>query len=153
MSIQEVKTKLYRYCAYQERCHQEVEQKLRDLGIYGDAAQEVITHLISENFLNEERFAKIYTASKFRLKHWGRLRIVRELEQRNLSRHCIRAGLTEIKEDEYRVSLRALLEKKASLLDLSNIYTLRDRVSKFAIQKGFEPELVWSELKQLLPDR
>lgn len=153
MSVQEVKNKLYRYCSYQERCHQEVEQKLRDIGLWGEAAQEVISHLIAENFLNEERFAKTYTVSKFRLKHWGRLRIVRELEQRNLSQHCITAGLAEIQGDEYRDSLRRLLKKKASLIDATNVYSLRDKVSKFAIQKGFEPELVWTELKQLFPNR
>lgn len=153
MTVQEAKIKLYRYCAYQERCHQEVEEKLRELGVRGDAADEVIHHLISEGFLNEERFAKNFASGKFRLKHWGRLKIVRELEQRNVSSHCIRAGLREIEDETYAVALSELLKKKADITEAENVFTLRDKVSRFAIQKGFEPELVWTLLKQLIPDR
>lgn len=153
MTVQEAKIKLYRYCAYQERCHQEVEEKLRELGVRGDSSDEVINHLISEGFLNEERFAKNFASGKFRLKHWGRLKIVRELEQRNVSTHCIRAGLREIDEREYAISLGELLKRKASQTEAANVFTLRDKVSRFAIQKGFEPELVWTLLKQQIPDR
>jgi regulatory protein len=153
MTVQEAKTKLYRYCAYQERCHQEVDQKLRELGLRGDAADEVIHHLILEGFLSEERFAKNFVSGKFRLKHWGRLKIVRELEQRNVSTHCIRAGLREIDEGEYALTLGELLKRKADNTEAENVFTLRDKVSRFAIQKGFEPELVWMLLKQQIPDR
>lgn len=153
MTVQEAKIKLYRYCAYQERCHQEVEEKLRELGFRGDPADEVIHHLISEGFLNEERFAKNFASGKFRLKHWGRLKIVRELEQRNVSTHCIRAGLREIDEREYTIALGELLKRKADQTEAANVFTLRDKVSRFAIQKGFEPELVWTLLKQLVPGR
>lgn len=153
MTVQEAKIKLYRYCAYQERCHQEVEEKLRELGVRGDTADEVIHHLISEGFLNEERFAKNFASGKFRLKHWGRLKIVRELEQRNVSSHCIRAGLREIEGDAYTTTLGELLKKKAENTEAENVFTLRDKVSRFAIQKGFEPELVWALLKKLIPDR
>lgn len=153
MTVQEAKIKLYRYCAYQERCHQEVEEKLRELGVRGDLADEVIHHLISEGFLNEERFAKNFASGKFRLKHWGRLKIVRELEQRNVSTHCIRAGLREIEDEVYAIALRELLKRKADTTEAENVFTLRDKVSRFAIQKGFEPELVWTLLKQLIPDR
>lgn len=153
MTVQEAKIKLYRYCVYQERCHQEVEEKLRELGVRGDSVDEVIHHLISEGFLNEERFAKNFASGKFRLKHWGRLKIVRELEQRNVSMHCIRAGLREIDEGEYAIALGELLKRKAGQTEAENVFTLRDKVSRFAIQKGFEPELVWTLLKQLIPDR
>lgn len=153
MTVQEAKIKLYRFCAYQERCHQDVETKLRELGIRGDEVDEIIHHLISEGFLNEERFAKAFTNGKFRLKHWGRLKITNELEQRNLSRHCIQAGLQEIGEDEYASTLRNLLNKKAPGIEADNIFTLRDRLSRYVIQKGYEAELVWRELKMLFPDK
>ncbi len=152
MTVQEAKVKLYRFCAYQERCHQEVEQKLFELGIRGDEVQDIIHHLIQEGFLNEERFARIFTIGKFRLKQWGRLKIINELEQRNLSKNCIQAGLSELGEDEYHHTLRELLNKKSLHINASNIYTLRDKLSKYVIQKGFEPDLVWKELKSILPD-
>ena len=152
MTVQEAKIKLYRFCAYQERCHQEVEQKLSEFGIRGDEVYDIIHHLIQEGFLNEERFARVFAIGKFRLKQWGRLKIINELEQRNLSKHCIQAGLSELEEDEYRQKLRELLHKKSSQIDAANIYALRDKLSKYVIQKGFEPELVWRELKSLFPD-
>lgn len=153
MTVQEAKIKLYRYCAYQERCHQEVEQKLSELGVRGDHIDEIISHLISEGFLNEERFAKNFASGKFRLKHWGKLKIKRELEQRNLSHHNVRVGLREIADEEYAHSLKQLLSKKAHLLEEPNLFVLRDKASKFAIQKGFEPELVWEVLKEIFPNR
>lgn len=149
MTVQEAKVKLYRYCVYQERCHQEVQQKLLELGIQGDEADELTSHLIAEGFLSEERFARNFSNGKFRLKHWGRLKIKRELELRNLSKSCINLGLSEIKEDEYIQSLTNLLTKKALLSDKSNLFVLRDKLSKFAIHKGFEPSLVWDVLYSL----
>jgi regulatory protein len=153
MTVNEAKIKLYRFCAYQERCHQEVETKLHDLGIRGDEADEVIHHLISEGFLNEERFAKAFANGKFRQKQWGRLKITNELEQRNLSRNCIQAGLQEIGNDEYVATLKNLLSKKAPGIEADNVFTLRDRLSRYAIQKGFEADVVWRVLKELFPDR
>lgn len=150
LSPKQAKVKLYRYCVYQERCHQEVKQKLSELGLWGDEAEEIVTHLVQEGFLNEERFAKAYASGKFRLKHWGRLKIVRELEQRGLSIHCINAGLNEISESDYRQTILMLLAKKASVADASNLYTLRDKIAKSVIQKGFEPELVWTLLKETM---
>jgi regulatory protein len=150
-SAQEAQKKLYRYCAYQERCHQEVEAKLNEWGIYGDEADQVINHLIKEGFLNEERFAKAFAGGKFRLKGWGRLKIVRELEQRNLSRHCIRAGLAEIDDNIYIETLRKVLLKKMREESPGNVYSLRDKVARFAIQRGFEPALVWEQLREIIP--
>jgi regulatory protein len=153
MTVKEAKIKLYRFCAYQERCHQDVETKLHSLGIRGDEADEVINHLISEGFLNQERFAKAFSNGKFRQKQWGRLKITNELEQRNLSRHCIQAGLREIGDDEYIAALKNLLSKKAPGIEADNVFTLRDRLSRYALQKGFEADVVWRELKVLFPDK
>ncbi|GCC51190.1 RecX family transcriptional regulator [Chryseotalea sanaruensis] len=153
MTVQEAKIKLYRFCAYQERCHQDVETKLYELGMRGDEVDEIIHHLIAEGFLNEERFAKAFTNGKFRLKHWGKLKIVNALEQRKLTNHCIQAGLKEIGEDEYIDTLQNLLSKKAPGIEVDNIFSLRDRLSRYAIQKGYETELVWRELKILFPDK
>lgn len=153
MSIQEVKKKLHHYCAYQERCHKEVIKKLSELGVDADTTEVIIHHLITEGFLNEERFARLFASGKFRQQKWGRLKIVRELEQRDLSTACIKAGLTEIDPTEYKETLNTLLSRKANEVVASNTYTLRDRVSRYAISKGFEPELVWRELKVIVPDK
>ena len=104
-------SKLQRYCAYQDRCHQEVRSKLLDLGIYGDDLEEIISDLISENFLNEERYARSYARGKFRIKRWGRMRIQQELKQRKISAYCLRKAMEEIEEEEYEQTLRTILEK------------------------------------------
>lgn len=153
MTPKQVKQKLYRYCAYQERCHQEVKQKLGEYKQDPDTAEEIIGHLIAEGFLNEERFARTFSSGKFRLKQWGRLKIIRELEQKDVSPHCIKAGLAEIVPEEYLKTLSDLIVKKMAHLQEENIFLLRDKIARFAIAKGFEPELVWQEIKHRIPDK
>jgi regulatory protein len=153
MTTTQVKQKLYRYCAYQERCHQEVKQKLEEFKVDPDTAQEIIGHLITEGFLNEERFARHFSSGKFRIKHWGKLKIVRELEQRNVSANCIKEGLKEITETDYQKTLSALIVSKANQVEEDNLFILRDKIARFVITKGFEPELVWQEIKRLIPDK
>ena len=140
--------KLMRYCAYQERCHQEVRNKLLELGARGEELEEIIAELIKENFLNEERFAKAFASGKFRIKKWGRNKIERALENKGISQYCIRKGLKEIDPDEYPKALESIVRTKLEKTKAENIYEKRDKVAKFAITKGYEPELVWEILKK-----
>jgi regulatory protein len=151
LTAEQAKQKALRYCAYQERSHQEVKNKLYEMGLYSSEVDELLTYLITEGFLNEERFAKAFTGGKFRIKKWGRIKITHALESKGLTRNCIRIGLKEIEEEDYYQTLTELLKSKIAELDESNIFALRDKASKFAIQKGYEPDLVWKVLKELLP--
>ena len=105
-------SKLQKYCAYQERCHQEVRSKLIELKIYGDDLEEIIAELISDNFLNEERFAIAYAGGKFRMKKWGKVRIRIELKKRKISDYCIKKAMQEIDEEGYMEGLYKVIEKK-----------------------------------------
>jgi len=147
----EALSKLQRYCAYQDRCHQEVRSKLLDLGIYGDDLEQIMAELIADDFLNEERFARSYARGKFRMKQWGRIRIVRELKKRKVSEYCIRKALSEIDEADYEKVLREVLEKKTSTSSEADTFKLRGKVAAYAIRRGFEPERVWEIVKELLP--
>lgn len=120
------------------------------MGLFSSEVDEVLTYLITEGFLNEERFAKAFTGGKFRIKKWGRIKIIHALESRGLTKNCIRIGLKEIEEEDYYQTLTELLKSKIAELDESNIFVLRDKASKFAILKGYEPDLVWKVLKELL---
>jgi regulatory protein len=151
LTTEQAKQKALRYCAYQERSHQEVKTKLYEMGLYSSEVDELLTYLITEGFLNEERFAKAFTGGKFRIKKWGRIKITHALESKGLTRNCIRIGLKEIEEEHYYQTLTELLKSKIAELDESNIFALRDKASKFGIQKGYEPDLVWKVLKELLP--
>ena len=111
-SPSEAKGKLEAYCAYQERCQWEVRKKLSEKGIRGEQAEELISGLITEGFLNEERFARAFSRGKFRMKNWGKHRIIHELKLRDISPRCIQDGLTEIDPEEYADTLRREDEKK-----------------------------------------
>jgi regulatory protein len=148
-----IKQKILRYCAYQERAHSEVRNKLFELGAYGDELEEIISYLIVEGFLNEERFAKTFAGGKFRLKKWGRLKIQNALEGKSVSKNCIKAGLKEINDDDYLVTLTSLIERKTESITEENVYVKRGKISQYVIQKGFEPELVWKILREVVPDR
>jgi regulatory protein len=144
---QEARQKIYRYCAYQERCHQEVKIKLFEYGINRQDADQIMTDLITEGYLNEERFAKAFAGGKFRMKKWGRLKIERELEIRGLTPACIRSGLKEIEENSYQDVLQKLIESKRKQINEPNEFVKKDKIASYAIQKGFEPDLVWRTLK------
>ena len=142
--------KLQRFCAYQERCHREVRSKLLDLGIYGNDLEEIIAALISDNFLNEERYARTFARGKFRIKQWGRQRILRELKQRDISEYCLRKAMEEIGEVEYQATLKTLLEKKAAMLGATNEFERKHKLAKFGVQHGFEPDLVWNCIDKMM---
>ena len=149
-SAENIKAKIYRYCAWQERCHQEVFNKLINLGLRGEKADELMAHLITEGFLNEERYARAFAGGKFRMKNWGRIKIVHALEAKGLTPACIKAGLKEIEEDNYTATLRNILQKYLNK-DLSeeNFFIKKNKAAQYAIQKGFEPSLVWEILKDM----
>lgn len=141
--------KARRYCAFQERCHSEMRSKLIEWGVYGDPLEEVMADLISENFLNEERFACTFVRGKFRMKTWGRNRIVQELRIRRVSDYCIGKGLQEIDEEEYFTELEKLLRKKSEELAEPDAFQRRAKLMRFALQRGFEPELISGALARM----
>lgn len=152
LTPQEAKERIQRYCAYQERSHAEVKDKLYGYGLHRAQVEEMLVNLITDGFLNEERFAKAFAGGKFRTKKWGRVKIAHSLEAKGVSGNCIRIGLKEIDESDYLRVLKQLLKEKCARLTAENVYVVRDRLSKYAIQKGYESELVWKEVRELIPD-
>ena len=144
LTTSELQKKLEYYCAYQERCHQEVVQKLWSLGISGPQQDELLVHLITHNFLNEERFAKAFAGGKFRIKHWGKIKIVQELKSKKISEYCIRKALeSEINEADYKATLLEVLNKKSNLLSETDKFKKNQKLAVYAMGRGFETELVW----------
>jgi regulatory protein len=141
--------KVQRYCAYQERSHYEVREKLYSWGLYRNEVDAIMADLITEGFLNEERFARAYVSGKFRMKQWGRIKIKLKLKEKRVTDYCIRKGMEEIDEDEYLETLRALIDKKNAALNEPNEYIRYNKSSKFVIGKGYESQLVWEVIKEL----
>ena len=151
LSSEEALARLQKYCAYQDRCHEEVRRKLVNLGVYGDRLEEVMAELIAGNFLNEERFARSFARGKFRMKNWGRIRIQMELKARRVSEYCIRKALDELPDDEYRVAAEKVIKQKFASAEEADAYKTRKKVVDYAIRKGYEPELVWEIVQRLQP--
>ncbi len=149
-SKDEALSKLQRYCAYQDRCHSEVRAKLLNMAVYGDTLEEIISELIREDFLNEERFARSFARGKFRIKGWGRNKIKQELKSKRVSAYCIKKGLTEIDEAEYEKTLIKILEKKNRLIKPVNQYTRYQKLYAFAYNKGFEASYIKNAISDVL---
>lgn len=148
-TVQEAKERLEAYCAYQERCHREVVTKLRTMGIIPLAIDDIVVHLIQNDFLNEERFAKSFARGKFRIKKWGRVRIERELKTRGLSDYNIEVGLEEIDEEEYIDTFEIVAEKKQATIREKNPYKAKAKLANFLLYRGFEPDLVYEKVDEL----
>ena len=149
-SVEEAKRALEKYCAYQERCHKEVEQKLYDLNMIPEAREVIIVHLIEHNFLNEERFAKSYAGGKFRIKKWGKERITRELKFRNISAYNIKSALKEINEDDYSNTFNLLAEKRLSTIKETNPYKRKKKLANYLLYRGWESNLVYKKINELI---
>ncbi|GHN00199.1 recombinase RecX [Cytophagales bacterium WSM2-2] len=146
----EALAKIYRYCAYQERPHQEVKNKLLEYGLRLSEADEILARLIVEGFLNEERYARSFAGGKFRMMKWGRLKIQRELEMKGLTAKCITRGLTEIDSKDYTKTLLGLLKKKLAQTSEPDLFKKKSKIARFVIGKGYEPELVWESINELV---
>jgi regulatory protein len=145
MTNEEAFSKLLKYCTYQERCHEEVRTKLLSLKVYGNDLENIMSRLIENGFLNEERYAKTYAGSKFRQMGWGRTKIMYQLKFRKISDYCIREAMKEINEEDYIRTLRAQLEKRKKQVEGDKNWI--HKTVQHLISKGFEADLVWKELK------
>lgn len=150
-TLKEATKKLEAYCAYQERCHKEVRQKLRDMNMIPEAIDEIISHLIQENYLNEERFAQSYARGKFNIKKWGKNRIVNELKFRQISRFNIKTALKEIEDDQYLKTFDALAKKRLAAITETNKQKRRKKLADYLFYRGWESHLVYEKLKELIP--
>ena len=148
-SFLEAKAKLEWYCAYQERCLQEVEKKLSDWGFYGEQANNLIADLISNNFLNEERFASAYVSGKIRIKKWGKLKIKINLNQKKISQYSSKKAFNEIDELEYIENLNYLANKKFKQVKGKNKWDKKAKIQRYLLSKGYENELVYEVLNKI----
>jgi regulatory protein len=139
--------KAMKYCAYQDRCQQEVRNKLYDIGAPHESIESILTDLISDKFLNEERFATSYARGKFYYKDWGRARINMELKRKKVSDYCIKKGMLEINEEDYKSTICKLINKKGKQLGNSTSPINQKKIANFLYNKGYESNLIWEALK------
>ena len=148
-SLKEAKKKLEYFCSYQERCHKEVEEKLKELGMIQSASQEIISQLIKEDYLNETRFAKTFARGKFRIKKWGKNRILREFKFRNISEYNIKMGMQELTDSEYENSFYNLFEKRKKSVEHLPIEEQKKKIYSYLSYRGWEHQKIYDALNQL----
>ena len=138
------------YCAYQERCQQEVRDKLYEWEQRKTVAESIIVQLITENFINEERYAIVFAGGKFRIKKWGRIKIKLALKKHHISEYCIQKALSEIDNSDYVAMIRKIILQK--VIEKKQKYSLKQqyRIAQYLISKGFESDIVWEEMRNCL---
>lgn len=149
--IAEAQTKMERFCVYQERCHLEVEQKLRSMRLVPQAVEKIMLHLLENDFINETRFAQAYARGKFTIKKWGKNRIVNELKRRNISAYNIKAALQEISDEDYIKCFDALAEKRLHQIKETNKYKKRKKLADYLLYRGWESDWVYAKTIALIP--
>ena len=137
------------YCAYQERSHYEVKQKLWELGVKTTDHDEILSTLIEEDYLNEERFAKAFVGGKFRMKDWGRKKIYQALKEKKVSEYSIKLALKGIDDEDYKELLRELAEKKYASLKAEQYLIRRKKTMDYLLQKGYESDLITKVINEL----
>jgi regulatory protein len=148
-SVQEALKKIEHYCAYQERCHDEVVQKLRTMKMDADEIDTIIVKLIQDNFLNESRFACSFARGKHRIKFWGKIRIVNELKFRNIGQYNINLALKEISNEEYLDTFDKIALRNWDSIKETNLQKKRKKFCDYLLRKGFESNLIYDKAKEL----
>jgi regulatory protein len=149
LTPQQALPKLAHYCAYQERSHAEVKQKLAGLGVFGTDAEHIISHLIAENYLNEERYAQQFALGKHRMKGWGKLKIKHALQQQQVSSFNIILALKSIDTAAYEAKALQLAIQKSQHLPQGNQYTQQAKLIAYLQQKGYESQVIQNALRQM----
>lgn len=149
-TVDEALQKLMHFCAYRDRSHKEVEDKLDKMRMIPEAKEKIVVQLMQEGFLNEERFARNFVRGKFRIKKWGKIRIRQELKFREISEPLIKIGLTEIDEKEYRSTLYDIAEKKAEKVREENSFLRKKKIADYLLRRGYESQLVFDCVNDLI---
>jgi len=148
-SLKEAQKKIEHFCAYQERCHEEVIAKLRSMRMEQDEIDQIMVHLINDNYINEERFACSFARGKHRIKHWGKIRIVNELKFKKISQTLINIALKEITSEEYNTTFHTLADRHWDSIQETNILKKRKKFCDYLLRRGFESNLIFEKVKEL----
>lgn len=150
LSVEEAMKKAAYFCSYQERCHKEVLNKLKNLGMFQQAIDHIMVYLIENNYLNEERFARSFARGKHRMSHWGKNRIVQELKLRDISDYAIKKALKEVEEENYEEHFHQVAEKKWQTSNDSILNNKKRKFMDYLIRKGYEYDLIIKKLNELI---
>ena len=148
-TVEEALSKLQKYCSYQDRCHKEVEQKLKAMRMIAEASDQIIMALIHGDYLNEERFTLAFVRGKFKIKKWGRHRLTSELKQRNISKYLIDKALKQISEVAYKATFESLVHKKVASITGVSAIKKKKKLADYLLYRGWESSMVYEKVNQV----
>tara|TARA_B100000780_G_scaffold109775_2_gene76755 strand:- start:189 stop:653 length:465 start_codon:yes stop_codon:yes gene_type:complete len=149
LTLKEIEGKLQYYCSYQDRCHKEVIQKLKTFKVNPHESNQIISNLIKDNYLNESRFCESFVRGKFKIKNWGKIRIISELKRKNISPYNINLGLKEIDNQDYLNKFEDIFNKKLSSLSNLNDNIKKKKIISFLLYRGWESNLIYSKINEV----
>ena len=147
--INMVVERLKNYCAIQDRCQLDVIQKMREWRLLDATQNHLLELLIEGQYVNEERYSRAFCRGKFKMKKWGKLRIINELKKKRISDICIANGLEEIDDIEYRRVLNNIYQRKKERIKEKNHFIKKKKIATYLMNKGYESDLVWEKLREL----
>ena len=141
--------KMAKYCAYQDRCINDLNKQYDKYKLAETLRKKITQRMISEGFINEERYVRSYVYGKLRNNYWGKLKITYALKQKEINNNLIQKVIDEVKESEYTFLISDLIQKKATSVRETDPYIRKNKIARFLIQKGFESDLVWRSINNL----
>jgi len=149
-TVEEAQARMERYCSYQERCHKDVQKKLKEMRMIPEAIDQILFHLLQHNFLNETRFSQAFARGKFRIKKWGRNRIIQELKLRDISTINIKLALKELPESSYLETFETLYEKRLQEVSSEkNLQKKKKKIADYLLYRGWESNMIFDKLSEL----
>ena len=149
LTLKEREGKLQYYCSYQDRCHKEVTEKLKTFNVKQHESNQIISNLINDNYLNESRFSESFVRGKFKIKNWGKIRIISELKRRNISRYNITLGLKEVEDQDYLNKFEEIFKKKLSSLSNLSSDLKKKKIISYLQYRGWESNLIYSKINEI----
>ena len=149
LTLKEIEGKLQYYCSYQDRCHKEVTEKLKTFNVKHHESNQIISNLINDNYLNESRFSESFVRGKFKIKNWGKIRIISELKRRNISPYNITLGLKEVEDQDYLNKFEEIFKKKLSSLSNLSSDLKKKKIISYLQYRGWESNLIYSKINEI----
>ena len=149
LTLKEIEGKLQYYCSYQDRCHKEVTEKLKKFNVKQHESNQIISNLINDNYLNESRFSESFVRGKFKIKNWGKIRIISELKRRNISPYNITLGLKEVEDQDYLNKFEEIFKKKLSSLNNLSSDVKKKKIISYLQYRGWESNLIYSKINEM----
>tara|TARA_B100000965_G_scaffold60341_1_gene46289 strand:+ start:831 stop:1295 length:465 start_codon:yes stop_codon:yes gene_type:complete len=149
MDLNNTINKLEKYCSFSERCKSDIIKKLYDWKVNKNQ-KEIINHLIENNYINEKRYALLYSMGKFNSRKWGKIKISNHLKKKGIKEKDINESINEIPETKYLDALSNLIIKKSQEIKDSDIYNKKSKIARYLFQKGYESNLIWNQIETII---